>query len=95
MAAGQGRGVMETHRFKNDTITRKRLMVPESFSHPAKGQLGMWALMVERYSQPGDTVLDPMAGSGATLLAALMGRSVVCVELESHFGDPMRRSWEK
>ena len=86
---------METIRFKNDTLTRKRLMVPESFQHPAKGQLGMWATMIERYSKEGDTVLDPMSGSGATLLAALMGRDVVCVELEGHFVDPMRRSWEK
>ena len=86
---------METIRFRNDTITRKRLMVPESFAHPAKGQLGMWALMIEKYSKPGDTVLDCMAGSGATLLAALMGRNVVCVEMEPHFVDPMRRSWEK
>ena len=84
-----------TIRFKNDTPTRRRLMVPESFAHPAKGHLGMWALMIERYSQPGETILDPMAGSGATLLAALMGRNVVCVELESHFVEPMRRSWER
>ena len=87
--------MIETIRFRNDTVTRKRLMVAESFQHPAKGQLGMWATMVERYSQPGETVLDPMAGSGATLLAALMGRNVVCVELERHFVEPMRRSWEK
>lgn len=86
---------METIRFKNDTATRKRLFVPESFAHPAKGQTGMWQTMIERYSKPGDLVLDPMAGSGVTLLAALMGRNVVCVELEQHFVEPMRRSWEK
>ena len=33
----------ETIRFRNDTLTRKRLMVPESFQHPAKGQLGLTA----------------------------------------------------
>ena len=87
--------MMETIRFKNDTLTLRRLFVPDAFQHPAKGQLGMWATMIERYSQPGETVLDPMAGSGATLLAALMGRNVICVELEQHFVDPMRRSWEK
>mgnify|MGYP001607781954 CR=1 FL=1 len=86
---------METIRFKNDSRTRQRLMVPESFQHPAKGHLGMWTLMIERYSKPGDWVLDPMAGSGSTLLAALMGRNVICVELEQHFVEPMRRSWEK
>ena len=88
-------GIMETIRFKNDTATRKRLMVPESFAHPAKGQLGMWALMIEKYSQPGETVLDPMAGIGTTLLGALMGRNCCLIELEQHFVEPMRRSWEK
>jgi len=51
--------------------------------------------MIEAYSQPGDTVLDCMAGIGTALIAALMGRNVICVELEAHFVDPMRRSWEK
>ena len=55
----------------------------------------MWQTMIERYSKPGDLVLDPMAGTGVTMLAALMGRNVVCVELEQHFVDPMRRSWAK
>ena len=86
---------METIRFKNDTATRRRLFDPESFAHPAKGQTGMWQLMIERYCNPGDLVLDPMAGTGVTMLAALMGRDVVCVELESHFVEPMRRSWER
>ena len=86
---------METIKFKNDTATRRRLFDPESFAHPAKGQTGMGQLMIERYSKPGDLVLDPMAGTGVTMLAALMGRNVVCVELEPHFVEPMRRSWEK
>ncbi|HHT9130862.1 MAG TPA: DNA methyltransferase [Candidatus Tripitaka californicus] len=51
--------------------------------------------MVEKYSEEGHTVLDPMAGIGTTLLAALMGRNVICVEKEAHFVEPMRASWEK
>lgn len=86
---------VETIRFKNDTSLRRRLFDPASFAHPAKGHTGMWQLMIERYSQPGDTVLDPMAGTGVTLLAALMGRNVMCVELEHHFLLPMARSWAK
>ncbi len=85
----------ETLRFKNDGPKRKKLWVGEAMSHPAKGHIAMWEEMVLRYSTEGDTILDPMAGIGTTLIAALMGRDVVCVELEPHFVDPMRRSWAK
>ncbi|MFH1141267.1 MAG: DNA methyltransferase, partial [Chloroflexota bacterium] len=82
-------------RFRNDGPMRKRLFVPDAMAHPAKGLIYMWQECIERYSKPGDTILDPMSGIGTTLIAALMGRSVICVELEPHFVDPMRRSWEK
>ena len=84
-----------TLRMKNDGPQRKRLFVPEAMAHPAKGHISLWQEMIGRYSQPGDVVLDPMAGIGTTLVAALMGRNVVCVELEPHFVAPMRASWEK
>jgi DNA modification methylase len=45
----------------------------------------MWQTIIEAYTQPGDTVLDPMAGIGTTAIAALMGRNVICVEMERHF----------
>ena len=80
-------------RFRNDAAMRKRLFTPESFQHPAKGNIFMWQECIERYSKPGDTVLDPMAGIGTTLLAALMGRNVVCLEREHHFLAPQVRSW--
>lgn len=82
-------------RLKNDKRLRDKLYTPESYQHPAKGHLGLWQAIIEKYTQPGDTILDPMAGVGATLTAALMGRNVVCVELEQHFVAPMRASWEK
>lgn len=55
----------------------------------------MWQLMIEAYSKEGDWILDPLAGIGTSLVAALMGRNVICVELEAHFVAPMRASWEK
>ena len=87
--------MIPTLRMKNDGPQRKRLFVPEAMAHPAKGHISMWQEMIERYSQPGDLVVDPMAGIGTSLVAALMGRNVVCVELEPHFVAPMRASWEK
>ena len=86
---------MNTTRYKNDKRLRDKLFVPNAMMHPAKGHLGLWQDIIEKYTQPGDTILDPMAGVGATLMAALMGRNVVCVELEQHFVEPMKASWEK
>lgn len=44
--------------------------------------------LIEMSSRPGDTVLDPTAGSGATLVAALVeGRKAVGVELEVQWAD--------
>ena len=85
----------ETIRFRSDTRLRKQLMVPEAMAHPAKGHLGMWQECILRYSKEGDTILDPMAGVGSTLLAVLMGRNVVTVELEQWMVDIMMKSWEK
>ena len=82
-------------RLKGDKRLRDKLFTAEAYSHPAKGHLGMWQAIIEKYTQLGDTILDPMSGVGATLTAALMGRNVVCVELEPHFVEPMRASWEK
>lgn len=84
-----------TVRYKNDGALRRRLFTPESMVHPAKGHLGMWEDIIQRYTQLGETILDPMAGVGSTLLAALMGRNVVCVELEEHFVSMLRANWEK
>ena len=86
---------MITQRYKNDGPKRRQLWTEEAFAHPAKGHIAMWEEMVLRYSRPGDVVLDPMSGIGTTLIAALMGRNAVCVELEQHFVSVMRRSWEK
>ena len=82
-------------RFKNDTALRRRFFVDGAMAHPAKGHIALWQEIIERYTSPGDTILDPMAGVGTTLVAALMGRNVICVELEPHFVEPMKASWEK
>ena len=82
-------------KLKPDATLRRRWFVAEAMSHPAKGHLGLWWEILERYTQPGQTVLDPMAGIGSTLIGALMGRNVICVEMEPHFVVPMKASWAK
>ena len=87
--------LMGAIRIKPDKVLRDRFFTPESYQHPAKGHLGLWWEILERYTKPGDWVLDPMAGVGATMLGTLMGRNVICVELEQHFITPLRASWAK
>ncbi|KKM99450.1 hypothetical protein LCGC14_1147870 [marine sediment metagenome] len=86
---------MSEIRFKRDTAFRKTFFVPDSFAHPAKmdAQLLLW--LVERYSKVGETILDPMAGSGTMMLACTLGRDVVLVELEDKFCKMMTDNWEE
>ena len=82
-------------KLKNDKKLRDRFFVPSAYQHPAKGHLGMWWEILERYTEEGDWVLDPMGGIGSSLLGCLMRRNVICVELEQHFIEPMLASWGK
>ncbi len=82
-------------KFKRDTSFRKQFFVPESFAHPAKmdAQLLIW--IVERYTKPGEVILDSMAGSGTMMLACTLGRNVVLVELEEKFCKMCADNWEQ
>ena len=84
MKVGAG-GVVDSSRLPPDIKRRKELFVSEAMSHPAKGHIAMWEEMIQRYSQPSDLVLDPMAGVGTTLVAALMGRNVVFEHMRTPF----------
>jgi len=82
-------------KFKRDTSFRNDLFTPESFAHPAKmdSQLLIW--IVEKYTKPGETILDPMFGSGTAMLACMLGRNVIGIELEQKFVDMAKANWEK
>lgn len=65
---------------------RKDRYVPESTAHPAKMLPAVAAHAIRRYTRPGELVLDPMAGSGTTLVEAIdAGRRAVGVEYEPHW----------
>jgi tRNA G10 N-methylase Trm11 len=69
-------------QFGTDRALRRRLFVPDSWAHPAKLHLHLVQWLVERYTAPGDTILDPMGGIGSTLLAVLVQRDVVLYDVE-------------
>lgn len=64
----------------------KQFFTNESTSHPAKMNLNLLRWILQKYTETGDTVLDPMAGTGSTaILASLLGRHGVAVEFEPKF----------
>jgi len=67
----------------------------DSTTHPAKMNLNLLHWIIETYTKPGEVVLDPMAGTGSTIiLAALLGRHGIAVEYESRFCDMIRANIE-
>jgi DNA modification methylase len=57
--------------------------------------LSLQIYLIERYTKVGDTILDPMAGSGTLLVACTLGRNVILVELEEKFVKMQQQNWEK
>jgi DNA modification methylase len=54
--------------------------------HPATMPDKLAADLVQAFSRPGDTVLDPFAGSGTTLIAALnLGRDAIAIEIAPEY----------
>ena len=81
--------------FSQDTKERKQWFTGMSFSHPAKMHLSLQIYLLEHYTKAGETILDPMSGSGTILFACTLGRNVVCVELEEKFCKMQKDNWEK
>lgn len=66
----------------SDLALRYRYFTRESMAHPAKLHLKLLAWIVDRYTTPGDTICDPMAGIGSTSYAALLQRNIILREIE-------------
>lgn len=88
-ASGAERGAVEKMNetsellsFGSDLALRYRYFTPESLAHPAKLHLKLLAHIIDRYTAPGDTIADPMAGIGSTAYAALLQRNVILREIE-------------
>jgi DNA modification methylase len=68
---------------------------PHVLRHPAKFPETMAREFIEFFTKPGQVVLDPMAGTGSTLVAALRaGRNSYGVELNPIYADIARHAIE-
>jgi DNA modification methylase len=53
------------------------------------------ARAIKNSTQPGETVLDPFAGSGSTLIAShQLGRRALVLEIDPHHIDTIVARWE-
>jgi len=74
-------------KFPRDVEIRRQLWPENVFKHPAKYNCHMVWSLVEYLTEPGQRILDPMAGCGTSMLAALSGRNVILVEIEQKYHE--------
>lgn len=76
----------------SDLGFRRRFFAEEVFSHPAKLNLHMLQRIVDLYTLPWDTLLDPMAGTGSLMVAATQQRNVIVRDLMPEYVAMMQAS---
>lgn len=69
----------------SDKSLRLQLFTKASFAHPAKLHLGLLRWLGDRYTQPGQHIIDPMGGIGSTLLLAMEQRDVTILDVEERW----------
>lgn len=74
-------------KFPRSDAPRRYSLFPYSDQqeHVARCNMYMIQELVEFLSEPDETICDPFAGTGTILVAAAMGRKVVCIEIEEEF----------
>ena len=77
---GEGKMVFNCMDMARDTITPK--------IHPTQKSIQTLKRLIEIFTDPGDVVIDPVAGSGVTLLAAAeLGRKAYGFEIKKEYVD--------
>jgi DNA modification methylase len=74
----------------NDPSAKQLIRVPhkDETSHPTEKPVSLLEHYIRNSSQPGETVIDPFAGTGSTGVAALRaGRKFIGVEIEPEWFD--------
>ena len=58
----------------------------ERGEHPTQKPLALFKELIDRHTDPGETILDPFMGSGTTLRAAKdLGRKAIGIEIEERY----------
>ena len=73
-----GRMIFNCMDYERDTVTPK--------IHPTQKGIGLMKKLITTFTDPGDVVIDPCAGSGVTLLAAeQLGRKAYGFEIKKEY----------
>lgn len=76
-------GMIDLGTCARHAVARREWYPVQCMVHPGKMVVELARWLIERYSRPGQRVLDPMAGIGTTLIEALrLNRCAAGVELE-------------
>ena len=70
---------------KDTSLRNKYFPYTDPSEHIAKANMHMVKALVEFVSEPGDVILDPFAGTGTIMIAAVLGRDVLMIELVDTF----------
>lgn len=63
--------------------------------HPTQKPVGLLGDILKDYSEEGETVFDPFAGSGSLVIAAeQLERKARVIELDPHYCDLIKERWE-
>ncbi|MBV2364276.1 DNA-methyltransferase [Streptomonospora nanhaiensis] len=75
-------------RLRRSSVIRVRGLSGQVIRHPTEKPTALMRSLIESSTSPGDLVLDPFAGSGTTLVAAVLeGRRAYGVELDSRYAE--------
>lgn len=83
LEGGKGRNPTDVWYFDRvNNMTKKKLKL----SHPTVYPLPMIVRIIKMSSKPGDTILDPFAGSGTSLVAAkILGRNGIGFDIDEKY----------
>ena len=71
----------------DDVTWRKSLFPEQAMKHLAKLQMYLEQAIYQYVSVEGDTLLDPMGGTGTLMMAALEGRYVITLDIEEGYHE--------
>lgn len=67
----------------------------KAHEHPTQKPAPLMRELIRLFTDPGDLILDPFAGSGTTLLAALhLGRRAIGIEIDERYAETAARRLE-
>jgi DNA modification methylase len=73
--------------FPSDVAYRRQVFPEEANKHAAKANVYLVQAIIEYVSEFGDTLIDIMSGTGTLMIGALVGRTVICVEISQQFHE--------